>query len=168
MEGEVCRDQVCLDSEAETQYLQVNQNIVENGNISGWYLAMGSYKTKHVEVVSHIFVHGDFNGIRLDIYALSTVLPAMYETQNYFFTESIFCRTSAKCCPTWYYQRLNLAQVMITIILFLNSQYHNMIPGPVRCLIREILVGSLIKPGLGNIVFPLFVIFFLLREFELF
>lgn len=121
---------------------------------------MGSYKTKHVEVVSHIFVHGDFNGIRLDIYALSTVLPAMYETQNYFFTESIFCRTSAKCCPTWYYQRLNLAQVMITIILFLNSQYHNMIPGPVRCLIREILVGSLIKPGLGNIVFPLFVIFF--------
>ena len=23
MEGEVCRDQVCLDSEAETQYLQV-------------------------------------------------------------------------------------------------------------------------------------------------
>ena len=39
---------------------------------------MGSYKTNYFEVVSHIYVHGDFNGVRLDIYALSTVLPAIF------------------------------------------------------------------------------------------
>ena len=61
MEGEVCRDQVCLDSEAETQYLQVIST-------------------------DHHCVH-------------VLILP---------------CRTSAKCSPTWYYQRLNLAQVLFS------------------------------------------------------
>jgi len=69
MEGEVCRDQVCLDSEAETQYLQ-----------------------DLCEMLSYL------------------ILPKVE-----FGT------------------------------------------GPVRCLIREILVGSLIKPGLGNLADPDFV-----------
>ena len=40
------------------------------------------------------------------------------------------CRTSVKCCPTWYYQRLNLAQVIFShitlfwylFVLFVNRE----------------------------------------------
>ena len=90
-------------------------------------------------------------------------------------------RISAKCSPTWYYQKLNLAQVWSSEssnnpdhckCLLLQHHQHicwwymiyvsffpispkNGSPGPVRCLIREILVGSLIKPGLGTFTFDL-------------
>ena len=94
MEGEVCRDQVCLDSEAETQYLQViSHNCVDEKVTGSW----------HGNTFKLYFCHWTFQW--------ELKIPS--------------CRISVKCCPTWYYQRANLAQVTLSAFDTLYNSHNS-------------------------------------------